>query len=104
MGTCHIEGDAPEVARECGIFDISILGVGMDFHYADPMRLEGRRVAVHLPLGDFVEVAFTGEVRNVRPGPGGIVRAGIEFIDLMDSERSIVDLLEADDAALRPQA
>jgi hypothetical protein len=41
-------------------------------------------------------VAFTGEVRNVRAGPGGIVRAGIEFVDLMDSERSIVDLLEYD--------
>jgi hypothetical protein len=96
MGTCHVEGDSPNLVRECGIFDISTLGVGMDFHYADPMRLEGRRIAVHLPLGDSVEVAFTGEVRNVRAGPGGIVRAGIEFIDLMDSERSIVDLLEYD--------
>jgi hypothetical protein len=96
MGTCHVEGDAPKAVRDCGIFDISTLGVGMDFHYADPMRLEGRRISVHLPLGDAVEVAFTGEVRNVRAGPGGIVRAGIEFIDLKHSERSIVDLLEYD--------
>jgi hypothetical protein len=94
MGTCHVEGDAPNLTRECGVFDISILGVGMDFHYADPMHLEGRGVSVHLPLGKSVEVQFTGEVRNVRAGPGGIVRAGIEFVDLMDSERSIVDLLE----------
>jgi PilZ domain len=94
MGTCHVTGDAPNLVRDCGIFDISTLGVGMDFHYADPMRLEGRRISVRLPLGSAVEVAFTGEVRNVRPGPGGIVRAGIEFVDLMDSERSIVDLLE----------
>jgi hypothetical protein len=98
MGTCHVEGDALNLVRECGIFDVSTLGVGMDFHYADPMRLEGRRVSAHLPLGDNVEVAFTGEVRNVRPGPGGIVRAGIEFVDLKDSERSIVDLLEYDSA------
>jgi hypothetical protein len=96
MGTCRVEGDAPDLVRECGIFDISTLGVGMDFHYADPMRLEGRRVSVHLPLGESIEVALTGEVRNVRPGPGGIVRAGIEFDDLMHSERSIVDLLEYD--------
>jgi hypothetical protein len=96
MGTCHVEGDSPNLTRDCGIFDISTLGVGMDFHYTDTMRLEGRRVSVHLPLGDSVEVAFTGEVRNVRAGPGGIVRAGIEFVDLMDSERSIVDLLEYD--------
>jgi hypothetical protein len=41
-------------------------------------------------------VAFTGEVRNVRPGPGGIVRAGIEFVGLIDAERSLVDLLEYD--------
>lgn len=96
MGTCHVEGDAPNGVRDCGIFDISTYGVGMDFHYADPMRLEGRRISVHLALGDSVEVAFTGEVRNVRPGPGGIVRAGIEFVDLMHSERSIVDLFEYD--------
>ena len=102
MGTCHVSGDAPNLVRDCGIFDISTLGVGMDFHYADPMRLEGRRVAVRLPLGDSVEVAFTGEVRNVRPGPGGIVRTGIEFVDLMDSERSIVDLLEYE-TALSPR-
>jgi hypothetical protein len=98
MGTCHVAGDAPNLVRDCGIFDISTLGVGMDFHYADPMRLEGRYISVRLPLGNSVEVAFTGEVRNVRPGPGGIVRAGLEFVDLGDSERSIVDLLEVDSA------
>lgn len=94
MGTCHVEGDAPSHVRDCGVFDISKFGVGMDFHYADPMRLEGRRISVHLPVGDSIEVAFTGEVRNVRPGPGGIVRAGIEFVGLLDTERSLVDLLE----------
>jgi hypothetical protein len=98
MGTCHVAGDAPNLVRDCGIFDISTLGVGMDFNYADPMRLEGRRVSVRLPLGDNVEVAFTGEVRNVRVGPGGICRTGIEFVDLEDSERLIVDLLEFDSA------
>jgi hypothetical protein len=96
MGTCHVVGDAPSMVRDCGVFDISKLGVGMDFHYADPMRLEGRRVSVHLPVGDSIEVAFTGDVRNVRPGPGGIVRAGIEFVGLVDAERSLVDLLEYD--------
>lgn len=103
MGSCHVEGDAHNVERDCGIFDISPLGVGMDFHYADPMRLEGRRISVRLPLGDNVEVAFTGEVRNVRPGPGGIVRTGIEFVDLKESERSIVDLLEYD-SVVSPRA
>lgn len=96
MGTCHVEGDAPDLVRDCGVFDISKLGVGMDFHYPDPMRLEGRRVSVHLPLGGSVEVAFNGEVRNVRVGPGGIVRAGIEFVGLIDAERSLVDLLDYD--------
>jgi hypothetical protein len=94
MGTCHVTGDAPNLERDCGVFDISPLGVGMDFHYADPVTLEGRHVSVRLPLGSSIEVAFTGEVRNVRPGPGGIVRVGIEFVDLEESERSIVDLLE----------
>ncbi len=96
MGTCHVAGDAPNLVRDCGIFDISNFGVGMDFHYADPTDLEGRRISVRLPLGDSVEVAFTGEVRNVRTGPGGVVRAGIEFVDLEHTERSIVDMLEYD--------
>ena len=101
MGTCHVAGDAPNLVRDCGIFDISTGGVGMDFHYGDPMRLEGRRISVRLPLGNSIEVAFTGEVRNVRAGPGGIVRAGLEFVDLEDSERSIVDLL--DDSVVAPR-
>ena len=96
MGTCHVEGDARHRVRDCGVFDVSRLGVGMDFHYPDPMRLEGRRVTVTLPVGDSIEVAFTGEVRNVRPGPGGIVRAGIEFIGLVDAECSLVDVLDYD--------
>jgi len=35
-------------------------------------------------------------VRNAKPGPDGIVRAGLEYIDLSDAERAIVDLLERD--------
>jgi len=94
MGTCHVEGDAQDLVRDCGVYDVSAFGVGMEFHYADPKRLESRHVSVSLPLGDSVEVAFIGEVRNVRRGSGGVVRAGVEFVVLMDSERSIVDLLE----------
>jgi hypothetical protein len=41
-----------------------------------------------------MDITLTGEVRNAKPGPDEIVRAGIEYIDLSNTERVIVDLLE----------
>jgi hypothetical protein len=44
-------------------------------------------------MGASIDVTLTGEVRNAKAGPEGVVRVGIEFVDLSKTERSIVDLL-----------
>jgi hypothetical protein len=37
-------------------------------------------------------MTVAGEVRNAGTGPDGIVRAGIEFVSLIETERFLVDL------------
>jgi hypothetical protein len=94
MGSCHVEDEPSHLWRDCGVFDFSSLGVGMDIRHPDSSDLVGRRVSVRLPVGDSIEMTLTGEVRNAKAGPDGIVRAGIEFAGLSETERSIVDHLD----------
>lgn len=94
MGSCHVEGEPSHLWRDCGVFDFSGLGVGMDLRHPASTDLVGHRVSVRLPVGASMDITLTGEVRNAKAGPGGIVRAGVEFADLSETERSIVDLLE----------
>jgi hypothetical protein len=83
--------------RDCGVFDLSALGIGMDLRHPDASELLGRSVSVRLPIGVAMDMTLTGEVRNAKDGPDEIVRIGIEFDeDVSDTERSIVDLLERD--------
>ena len=96
LGTCHVEGDSSHLRRDCGVFDFSALGVGMDFRHPDAAGVVGRRISVHLPVGDSIDITLTGEVRNAKAGPDGIVRAGVEFEGLSEEELYIVDLLELD--------
>ena len=104
-GLCHIQ-DEPYLWRECAIIDVSTLGVAIDLCHPDPIELLGlwqdgalrldmsRRITVRLELSPSADVTVTGEVRNAGSGSGsdGIVRAGIEFVGLDETERSIVDL------------
>ena len=39
-------------------------------------------------------MTFTGHVRNAKPGPDRIVRAGVEFFGLSEDELYVIDLLE----------
>jgi hypothetical protein len=94
MGSCHVEGDPSDSWQACGVFDFSTLGVGMDLRHPSASDLMGRRVSVRLPVGDSMDITLTGEVRNAKAGPEGVVRAGIEFVGLLETERSIVDLME----------
>ena len=75
MGSCHVEGDSSDLA-ECGVFDFSTLGVGMDFRHPGSSDLVGRRFSVRLPVGDSVDMTFTGHVHNAKPGPDRIVHGG----------------------------
>ena len=96
MGTCHVEGDSPDRRRDCGVFDFSALGVGMDFRHPDSVDVVGRRVSVRLPVGDSIDITLLGDVRNAKAGPDGIVRVGVEFVGLSEEELYIVDLLALD--------
>jgi hypothetical protein len=94
MGRCQIAGEKSERWRECAIFDLSTLGLGVDLPLAGPKKLVGQRLTVLIELGRSVDMTFSGQVRNAVSGPDGIVRAGIEFVGLSDIERSAVGLLE----------
>ena len=98
IGSCHVEGEPSDLWRDCGVFDCSSLGVGMDLRHPGWSDLVGRRVSVRLPVGGSIGITLTGEVRNAKAGPDGIVRAGIEFSGLSETERSIIDLLERSSA------
>lgn len=96
-GKYRIEGDDPEAWHECRILDISVIGVGVELFgpVIQPDRLFGRRLVVEAqtPSGESLSVRARGEVRNVGPGAEGGVRVGMEFIELSDTERSILDAL-----------
>jgi PilZ domain len=94
MGRCQVEGELSDDWQACAVFDVSTLGVGLDLPHSGPSDLEGRRVWVHLELGPSVDMTVAGEVRNAESAPDGIVRAGIEFVGLTDTERAIVSVLE----------
>jgi hypothetical protein len=96
IGLCHVQGDSSELWRDCGVFDLSAFGVGMDLRHPDASELIGRSVSVRLPIGVSMDMTLMGEVRNAKDGPDGIVRIGVEFEDVSDTERSIVEFLERD--------
>jgi hypothetical protein len=96
-GKYCVEGDEPEAWYECHVLDISVIGVGLEMFgpVPDPGALLGRRVVVeaNTPTGASLSVRARGEVRNVGAGTGGGTRVGMEFVDLTETERSILDAL-----------
>src|SRR5580692_2414011 len=79
IGSCHVEGEPSDLWLDCGVFDFSNFGLGMDLRH--PSDLVGSRVSVRLPVGASLEVILAGEVRNSKAGPDGVVRVGIEYVD-----------------------
>ena len=94
MGSCLVEDEESDQWQDCGVFDFAKLGLGMDLHYPSASDLVGKQISVCLPVGPSMDVTLTGAVRNAKGGPDGIVRAGIEFIGLSETERGVVDLME----------
>jgi len=91
MGSCYVDGDPSDLWRDCGVFDFSNSGLGMDLRH--PSDLVGCRVSVRLPVGPSIDLTLTGEVRNAKAGPDGVVRVGIAFVGFSKTERSIVEQL-----------
>jgi PilZ domain len=94
IGSCHLQGEPRELWRDCGVFDFSTTGVGMDFRHPGTTEFVGRRISVRLAVGGSVDLTFTGQIRNSQPGPDGLVRAGVEFVALTEDELDVIDLLE----------
>jgi hypothetical protein len=94
MGRCQVEGESSDLWRECAIFDVSSLGLGIDLRHSGAPDLLGRRITVLLELGPSFDLTVAGEVRNTNSGADGILRAGIEFVGLTSAERAIANLLE----------
>lgn len=102
-GKYTIEGEDPEAWYECRVLDISVIGVGVELFGEIPQpadTLLGKRMVVeaHTPAGESLSIRARGEVTNVTPGADGGTRAGMQFVDLAEGERSILDVLVLMDA------
>ena len=89
-GNCHIEGESPTKPRACRVIDISMLGLGMTLEHSSPSELLGRRIFVDVPaVSDSVSIRLEGVVSNAVPMLEGVVRVGIAFDGLAESEQGI---------------
>jgi hypothetical protein len=86
-GNCHIEGEPSAGRRSCRVIDISMLGLGMTFEHSSPSELLGRHISVDVPaVSDSVSIRLEGVVNNAVRMPEGVVRVGIAFDGLSESE------------------
>ena len=96
VGLCHIENESAARWRDCRIFDISMLGVGITFEYPSATELIGRRISVEVPaVGDSVRIRLEGEIKNASRIHEGSIRVGIEFVGLTEAERAITTVLSS---------
>ncbi len=51
-------------------------------------------IEIQAPIGESVRLHLVGTVKNVSPNSDGAIRAGLEFIDLSDTERSILEAMD----------
>jgi hypothetical protein len=94
FGVCHIAGETDPEWRDCLVVDISILGLGISLHHFWPSELVGRHITVEAPsVGDSINVRLEGEIKNADRTEGSVVRVGIEFDRLSESELAVADLL-----------
>jgi PilZ domain len=94
FGICHIEGESVPGWRDCRVIDISMLGLGIRLHHFWPSELVGRHISVEAPaVGESLNVRLEGVIKNAWPTSGGVVRVGIEFDGLSESEVAVATVL-----------
>lgn len=94
FGICHIEGESGPSWRDCRVIDISMLGLGIALHHFWPSELVGRHISVEAPaVGESLNVRLEGVIKNAEPTSGGVVRVGIEFDGLSESELAVATVL-----------
>ncbi len=95
----YVMDDDPEAGwNDCHVVDISILGVGLNLFSVStlsPQKLVGRPIVVHVhpPLGDSVQVRLKGEVAYANQQSDRAVRAGMEFVDLSETEKQVLEVM-----------
>jgi len=73
---------------------MSMLGLGITLHHFWPSELVGRHISVEAPgVGDSVNVRLEGVIKNAEPTSGGVVRVGIEFKGLSETELAVATVL-----------
>jgi len=84
-GKCLFEDDLDQRWRDCRVLDVSTAGAAMELMDMRPGDVVGTRMllAVHL----------RGELRHTQCTDAGRLRAGIQFVDLSQSERLYLDSL-----------
>jgi c-di-GMP-binding flagellar brake protein YcgR len=94
-GRYRFEGEPETEWGRCRVIDISIIGAGTEVFGAVPPIPFGRRrlIQVETPAGAAIKLQLLGEVRNFTRGPEGGTRIGIEFTDVSETERSILEVL-----------
>ncbi len=92
----HDEDDTPATALDwarCRVLDVSLRGAGLEL-LGPPVGV-GDRLVVDLRLlrSNMASVTLTGEVRHCSPGPHDARRVGLEFVDVGDLERVLLQRL-----------
>jgi hypothetical protein len=94
FGVCHIEGESDPEWRDCQVADVSSLGLGITLHHFWPSELVGRHISVEAPsVGESINVRLEGVIRNAERTTGAVIRVGVEFDGLTESELAVADLL-----------
>ena len=85
-GSYRLEDDPESEWGECQILDVSVFGAGIEIFGPVQDDLVGHKITVDARTSDggSASLRFVGVVRNVRPGPSGQIRTGIEFSGLSE--------------------
>ncbi|MET0276512.1 MAG: PilZ domain-containing protein [Acidimicrobiia bacterium] len=80
----------------CVVRDLSTLGAGLEFEADEPSVND--RIKVHLQLRDHhrASIELNGVVRHARSEEAGVVRAGVEFVDVGALERALLQQIVKD--------
>jgi PilZ domain len=90
----QLAGEQAAGWRGCRVVDISMLGLGITVDHPDPSELTGRLVSVNLPGdGNCVNVRLEGQIKNASATMSRVIRVGIEFVRLSETEQAITAVL-----------
>ena len=77
------------------VLDVSLIGFGLEVLGPPLEGLVGRGVTVEAPavMGSCVNIRLAGQVVRQDPYDQGTTRVGVEFLDLSESEQSVLNVM-----------